>query len=246
MSKYVTIASWDDAPHLTEEAKQDIFASIPPYLRDAMTRGIPVLGSGAIYPIAEKEVTVADFAIPEDWPKSYGMDVGWRWTAAAFFTQNPATRAYYLYSCYKKGQQEPSSHATAIRAFGPWIPGVIDPAANGRSQKDGLRLLRIYRELGLNLRMAQPAAEAGVLKVWQMLSSGALKVFASCAAWFEEFRNYQRDKNGNIVKKNDHLVDCTRFWALSGMELMRAEKAQGPKEEERRRPADLPPGAWMV
>jgi hypothetical protein len=54
-------------------------------------------------------------------------------------------------------------HAEAIRARGAWIPGVID-AARGRGQKDGDQLLRIYRELGLDLEPASNGVEAGLAK----------------------------------------------------------------------------------
>jgi phage terminase large subunit-like protein len=47
--KIVITATWDDVPHLTQAAKDELFASIPSYQRDARTKGIPQLGSGAIY-----------------------------------------------------------------------------------------------------------------------------------------------------------------------------------------------------
>ena len=34
-------------PHLIEQEKADLIAQIPPYQRDARTKGIPALGSGA-------------------------------------------------------------------------------------------------------------------------------------------------------------------------------------------------------
>jgi hypothetical protein len=33
MSKYVVMAGWDDVPHLDEQTKKDLYASIPPYQR---------------------------------------------------------------------------------------------------------------------------------------------------------------------------------------------------------------------
>ena len=35
-------ATWDDAPHLTKEQKDELWASIPPYQRDARAKGVPV------------------------------------------------------------------------------------------------------------------------------------------------------------------------------------------------------------
>ena len=71
MSKYVVMAGWDDVPHLDEQAKKDLYASIPPYQRDARSKGIPQLGSGAIYPVPESEIVCKPFEIPRYWPRCY-------------------------------------------------------------------------------------------------------------------------------------------------------------------------------
>src|SRR5215467_13831811 len=82
MSKFVVMAGWDDVPHLDEQTKQDLYASIPPYQRDARSKGIPQLGSGAIYPVPESEIVCKPFEIPRYWPRAYALDVGWNRTAA--------------------------------------------------------------------------------------------------------------------------------------------------------------------
>jgi hypothetical protein len=83
----------------------------------------------------------------------------------------------------------------------------------------------IYRELGLELQPAVNAVEAGITEVWQLLVSGQLKVMASCTNWLREFRNYHRDDKGSgkIVKRNDHLMDATRYLIVSGRLVMCAE-----------------------
>jgi hypothetical protein len=43
--KFTVMATWDDAPHLDEKTRAELFASIPAYQRDARTKGIPQLGS---------------------------------------------------------------------------------------------------------------------------------------------------------------------------------------------------------
>lgn len=218
-SKYVVSATWDDAPHLTDEQKQELWESIPPHQRDARSKGVPQLGAGAIYPIQEERITVEDFEIPLYWPRASALDVGWNCTAVVWGAWDRQSDTVYLYSAYKQGQAEPSIHADAIKARGAWIPSVCDPAARGRAQKDGIRLVDEYRSLGLNLELADNAVEAGIHCVWQRLASGRLKIFRSCRAWFEEYRLYRRDENGKVVKENDHLMDDTRYLIMSGMAL---------------------------
>lgn len=217
--KYVVNATWDDAPHLTKQQKAELLLSIPSYQRDARSKGIPQLGSGAIYPISEEEITIEPFEIPPTWPKVYALDVGWNKTAVLWSAWDQQSDVVYLYSEHYRGQAEPVIHAEAIKARGHWIPGVIDPAARGRSQKDGTRLVDDYVKLGLNLTYAVNAVESGLLAVWQRLSTGRLKVFTGLQSFFAEYRIYRRDENGKIVKENDHLQDCCRYIIMSGLEV---------------------------
>lgn len=237
MTKHVVTATWDDAPHLTEEAKAELLSEIPPHLRDARTKGIPTLGSGAIYPVPESEIVCDPIEIPDHWPRAYGFDVGWNRTAAIWGAVDREAQTTYLYAEHYRGQAEPAVHAEAIRARGKWIPGVIDPASRGRGQKDGAQLLQDYLDLGLDISLAVNAVEAGLYAVWQRLSGGRLKVFKSCGNWLDEYRLYRRDENGKIVKEHDHLMDATRYLIVSGLDIARVKPVGG------RRPQHV--GGWQ-
>lgn len=245
--KFVVFCTWDEVPHLSDEVKKELWSSIPSYQRDARSKGLPALGSGAIYPVPESDVVVPDFAVPPHWPRTYGMDVGWNRTAAIWSAHNRESDTVYLWSEYYRGEAEPSVHVQAIQARGAWIQGAIDPASRGRSQVDGRKLLQMYTDLGLRLSMAQNAVEAGIYKVWQRLSSGRLKVFASCPNWLSEFRLYRRDEKGKVVKERDHLMDATRYLEA---EMVSIEKVQPAKPGESapayRNWGDRSGGGWMA
>src|SRR6516162_1667495 len=245
LSKYVVQAGWKDVPHLDEEEKRKLVANTPRYQVKARTEGEPTLGACAVYPIDESEIAVPDVAIPEHWPRAYGMDVGWNRTAVVWGGRDPASGVMYLYSEHYQGQGEPASHAQAIRARGAWILGVIDPACLGSSQIDGRTLMEVYRKLGLHLGPAENAVEAGIAEVWNLLVSGRLKVMASLTNWFREFRKYHRDDKGSgkIVKRDDHLMDATRYLIVSGRLQMRT----APEPVSRLRPErHLGSDAWMA
>jgi phage terminase large subunit-like protein len=214
--KFYIQAGWKDVPHLSESDQRALIATTPPYQIKARTEGEPVLGSGAIYPIAEADIIVPTRAIDDTWRRVYGMDVGWNRTAVIWAAQNPGTGGYELCDEHYMGQGEPPSHAAAIKARGDWMQGVIDPASRGRSQKDGTKLVEEYRGLGLKLQLADNAIEAGLMLTWTLLITGRLKVQAHLANWLSEFRKYHRDEKGHIVKANDHLMDATRYLVLSG------------------------------
>lgn len=204
-------AGWDDVPHLDAQTKTELLENTPPHLRDARSKGTPSLGSGAIYPIEQSQFMVEPFAIPRHFAKAYGMDVGWNCTAALFGAWDRDSDILYVYSEHYRGQAEPSVHASAIRARGEWIKGAIDPAARGRSQRDGEQLLADYVNLGLDLVMADNGVESGVYHVLERFSSGRLKVFSTCQNVLAEHRLYRRDDKGKIVKKYDHAMDALRY-----------------------------------
>jgi len=246
MSKAIISATWEDAPHLTPRQKAEMWASIPEYQRDARSRGIPQLGEGLIYRTPPKDITVSDFSLPKHWPRAYGLDVGWNWTAAIFGAWNQDDDVVYLYSCYKRGQAEPSVHADGIRARGKWLRGVIDPAAQGSNQVDGSRLLDLYRALDLDLEPADHAVESGIYECWNRFATGRLKVFESLQEFFAEYSKYRRDVRGKVVKQDDHVMDAMRYLILSGLQRACVEI----KKEEPEKYTYAIPGAqqslgWM-
>ena len=215
--KALVMAGWDDVPHLTEAQKATMLAETPPHLIDARSKGIPSIGAGAVYPLAESEFLVDDREIPANWPRAYALDVGWNRTAVLWGARDPNTQVTYLYAEHYRGQAEPPIHAAAIKTRGDWIPGVIDPSSAGHGQHDGKQILKLYKDHGLDVMPADNDVDAGILAVWQGLSTGSIKVFKSLQHWRTEYRMYRRDEKGRIVKENDHLMDSTRYLILSGM-----------------------------
>jgi hypothetical protein len=220
MAKYVVNINWDEAVHLSAEDKATLMASYSPAEREARSKGIPSVGSGAIYPVPESDFVVDTFNIPPHWVRAFGMDVGWKRTAAVWGAYNSQEDCWYLYSEHYRGYSEPSIHVNAIQSRGKWISGVIDPAARAaKRQSDGIALLDEYMDLGLDLSIANNAVEAGLLEVFQRLATGRLKVMKHLTNWLSECRIYRRDDKGRIVKKDDHLMDATRYLMMSGMDV---------------------------
>ena len=125
------------------------------------------------------------------------------------------------------GESDPAVHVAAIRSRAEWIHGLIDPAANGRNQVDGQRLVQMYRKLGLDLSAIDNPIESGILNVWQRMHSGRLKVFASLSKYLDERRLYRRDERDQIVKDHDHLQDALRC-LVSGVSWMRPKPQPAP------------------
>lgn len=209
--KAVIQAGWNDAPWISDEMKARLLEDTPIHLRKARSEGQPAMGAGNVYSTPVEEVLVEPFAIPESWPRMYALDVGWNRTAAVWAALDPATDTIYLYDEHYRGQEQPPFHAYSIQTRGDWVPGVIDPAARGRGQADGKKMIRTYKDLGLTLFEAKNELESGILSVGNRLAHGKLKVFKTLINWQKEYMLYRRDKHGKPLQENDHLMDTTRY-----------------------------------
>lgn len=231
-------------------------ADMDPHMRDARTRGIPFLGSGAVYPVPTDVIEVRPFAIPDSWPRAFALDVGWNRTAALWGAWDRESDIVYLYDEHYVAEENPNTHANAIMGYGTkgnlrakWIPGVIDPASNGRSQKDGEQLFAAYVNLGLDIEMSKNGVDAGIHEVWLRLSSGRLKVFSHLQFFFKEYLLYRRTKEGKLVKNKqrpDHLMDCCKYLILSGIERMKPVPYQGSETPEWGDPYAIVQNSWMA
>lgn len=230
--KFVTQVSWDEVPHISEQWKKETLATYSEYEKDARSAGRPALGSGAIYPYAEAEITVEPFEIPIWWPRAYGVEIRWDKVCALWGAKDPTTDTIYLYSEYFQGKEPPIIHSAGIRAKGKWIPGVTQFSADKRGKDDGLMLIDAYEKEGLDLHLAGKTVDTGIYTIGQLFATGKLKVFHSLRNFFSQFRTYCRDMNGQIIKKDDNLMDALRYLITDGMSI--AECPPDPDEYEPR------------
>jgi predicted phage terminase large subunit-like protein len=216
------IAPWVEA--LIEECAGFPYAAHDDQV-DALTQALNRLHgvSRAIYTVPEPEIAIDPIQIDKEWPCVFAMDARPTETAALWAALNPQTKVWHVFSEYSQSHGEAAIHAQGIRSRGKWVPGLLDPMANGRSQSDGLNLLRIYQELELDLDTVEDSEQSGICEVLQSIRSGRLKVFRSLENFFREYRLYRRDEQGRIVRQNDLLMNCLRYLCVSGRDRMRTQ-----------------------
>jgi len=246
--QYLLQASWDDAPHLNEETKTQLLAQYPPHERDLRSRGIPVFGSGLVFPVSQEEIEVEPFDIPSSWKKIAAIDFGWDHpTAVAWLAYNEQTDTIYVYDCYAERKQTAIVHAAAINSRDPAIP-VVWPK-DGLQTRDGVQLAQTYRDLGVNMlpewftnpptigeKKGTVSVEGGIMDMLQRMETGRFKVFSHLHEWFLEYSSYHR-KDGKIVALNDDIMSATRYAALS---TRFAESGAGYRNNGYRIDGDLP------
>lgn len=214
-------ATWDDAPHLDEKTKEQILNALPDYERDLRSRGLPVLGEGRVFPLAESAILSEVFELPPHFRKIIGIDFGWTHpTAACFVAYDPDRDIIFIYDEYRETNALPAIHAASIKAKGKDIPVVYPRDAFQTEKGTGKQVADYYRDAGLELdhQFKNPDGtihiEPGLLDMLQRMQTGRLKVFRHCTQWLEEFRLYHR-KDGKLVQKHDDLMDASRYACCS-------------------------------
>ncbi len=228
----------DDAEHYTPEQRAAIIASYPEHEREARAKGIPILGSGRVFPIVEDGIKVQAFPIPPHWPRIAGIDFGIDHpTAVVWMAWDRDADVLYVTDCYRVKDQSPIMHAAAVRARGEWVPVAWPHDGLQRDKGSGEQLAKQYRDQGLNLTKDRATfddgsngLEAGVAEMLARMQTQRLKVFAHLQDWFEEFRLYHR-KDGLIVRLTDDLMSATRY----AMMMRRFAKTQEEAETRLRR-----------
>lgn len=230
----ILTATWDDAPHLTEERKKELEASFPPHERDMRRRGIPMVGSGLIFPVADDDIKIEPIKIPPHWPRILGCDFGWDHPfAIASMAFDLETDTAYLYDTFKASHLKIPDQADALkRRCRMWIPigwphdGMKHDQASGRPYRD------IFEdEYGLPM-LPEPftnppspgepegsggrGVEVGLHAMHTAMEQGRFKVFSTCEPFFQEKAIYHRKHNTEngkveIAKIRDDVISATRY-----------------------------------
>jgi phage terminase large subunit-like protein len=228
----VTSMTIEDAEHYTPEQRAAIVASYPEHEREARAKGIPILGSGRVFPVSEEGIKVPAFQVPSHWSRIVGLDFGIDHpTAAVWMAWDRDADVLYVTDAYRVKDASIAIHAAAIRARGDWVPVAWPHDGLQRDKGSGQQLAAQYKAQGMAMlsdRATFPdgsnGLEAGVAEMLTRMQTMRLKVFSHLADWFEEFRLYHR-KDGLIVAKGDDLMAATRYAMMMRRHARTSEEA---------------------
>ena len=224
----ITTATWDDVEHLDEKTKTQLLSVYSPAEREMRSKGIPVFGSGLVFPVAEDDIICDDFDIPRHYPCIAAIDFGFDHpTAISWVAMDPDDDIIYVYDEYRRSKETPLTHAAVINARTPSLPVAFPHDGLQHDKGSGVQLAQQYRDLGVYMlpeHFSNPPAEgmlkgnnsveAGISEMLQRFETGRLKVFKSCVETMEEMRLYHR-KNGKVVPIKDDLLSAMRYASLS-------------------------------
>jgi len=239
LGTHVTRMTIEDALHYTPEERLRIAAAYPIHEREARVLGVPILGSGRVFPIEEEAIRENTLQIPAHWPRICGIDFGWdHETAVVWLAWDRDQDIVHIYDVYKRREQTPIVHAAAIRARGAWIPCAWPHDGLQHDRGAGVIHAEQYRAQGVNMLKVRatyaPAhgqkegdggynVEPGVMDMLDRMQTGRLKVAKHLSEWFEEFRMYHR-KDGKVVAEGDDAMSATRYALM----MLRRAVVQAP------------------
>jgi phage terminase large subunit-like protein len=146
------VMSIDDAEYIAPEERQRIIDSYPEHEREARTRGIPVLGSGRVFPFPRSMISRDPFDIPKHWARIGGIDIGWDHpTAAVELAHDRDADCVYVVNCYRALQQSVADHAGALMPWGRWLPWAWPHDAFQHDKGSGQQIAQLYRMHGVNM-----------------------------------------------------------------------------------------------
>jgi len=222
-SQFLLTATWNDSPHLSEEAKESILSQYPAYQRAMRSMGTPLMGAGLIFEHSEEALSCEPFKIPNHWYLINGMDFGWDHPQAHIqLAWDMDSDTFYIVNAFKKSKIQPYEAWHVVKSWVEDIPtawphdGLQTEKGSARQQKE------YYEEAGWDMiedhatwEDGGNGVEAGLMELNNIMKSGRFKIFSHLREVFEEVRGYHRtnkaDGRSVIVKKNDDSIDAIRY-----------------------------------
>jgi hypothetical protein len=236
MTRSVTKMTIDDAEHYTPEQRAAIVASYPAHEREARTLGEPSMGSGAIFPIPDEDISEPLPDVPPYWAQIGAMDFGWDHPfAAVHLAWDRDADVVHVLKTYRARESTAILTAAALRPWGEWLPWAWPHDGLQHDKGSGEQLAAQHAAQGLNMLPKRATfedgtngVEAGLFDMLSRMQTGRLKVASHLAEWFDEKRMYHR-KAGKVVKVRDDLLSATRY----GLMMLREAVTKPGNEPER-------------
>lgn len=220
-SQFFMMKGWSDAPHMTAEKRERMLAAYPEHQRDMRTKGVPMLGHGRIFDLAEEFITCDPFEIPDHWFVIDGMDFGWDHPQAHVqLVEDRDNERFYLVRSWKQSKVSANDAWGAVKSWAAGKPTAWphDGLQHEKGRDDAVQQKVHYSSAGFSMlpehatwQEGGNSVESGIYALNDLMAKGQFKVFRGNAEWLEEFRQYHRDEKGKVVKVRDDLLDATRY-----------------------------------
>lgn len=212
----------EDAEHIPAAERARIVAGYPAHEREARAKGIPMLGSGRIFQIAEETISEPRIEnLPPHWFYGIAIDFGIDHPfGAVLMAIDRDNDCVHVLRAAKIKDARPIDHALMMKPWGH-VRTFWPHDGSTRDKGSGETLASQYKKHGVNMWAKHAhfsdgsiSTEAAIMDMQERMTTGRFKVGADLEPWFQEFRLYHR-KDGQIVKENDDLLSATMKGIMS-------------------------------
>lgn len=243
---YLQSISWDDCPHMTPEVQAKLLAGIPEYQWDMRMKGLPVIGTGAVFPYKDSEVSIDTLELYHNPSLRIvaGVDFG--------VTVDPSTVVFAAVDLEQEKYfiiheilldddmfaRSPEGIAKAIKESPFPNAVVIVPHDGGLNSVDPKSKGKLLQSYGINVhpishrnpnevqtdysgKKTHNSIIGGLDVMNKLFREEKLKVLTKCVTWFKEKNGYfyvPKAAGGVGFAGSDHMIDSSR---IAVMGLMR-------------------------
>lgn len=222
---WLQYAAWDDCEHMTEDEIEKMLKRFPKYQHDMRRKGLPFLGSDAVFPIDPERIKVSEITPLPHWRVVSAMDDGTVVDPAVICTafHDPDNDKYYLaHEIYidgdvlDKSPKRLAEEVLASRFSG--VPLIVPHDMGSPDNHNVMGRAKLMQEAGVNVESvvfrnpndvefeiqhvsrttrSNRAVEPGLMVMRQLMEDEKLKVSIRCSNWFREKEEYYYYTNPN-------------------------------------------------
>lgn len=236
---YLQSISMYDAPHLTHDIIEGLKAGWPENQWDMRVRGLPVIGSGAVFGMSDEEIMCEDLSIPDHWDIIAALDFSSVNDASvvAWAAHDTGSDCYYLfhvdYITDRVNKNEEYQANLILSSQYPNIP-TISPHDGGVNSINPEAKAKVMKRMGVNVQgqsfynptqlglafknKSSIAREPGLTEMRRLFREGKLKVCRSVSSFFEEkAQMFYSPLAGGGLKTvgRDDCIDAARYAIIS-------------------------------
>lgn len=233
--KFLVCMNIYEAKHFTKEKLKKIeslYSGLSEAERQARMMGIPTMGSGMVYPIADEDLAYDTFPIPKSFRRIGALDFGRgeHPTGMVWVALDPMTDVAYVYDCEKTVRKSIAENAEIMRRRGSWIPfayphDLMRDSGTERGKiyeedkkSEGYKYKTMYEDNGIrftphNAKTAEGSnkVENGLVEVRQRMVTGRLKIARHLFELWKEKQVYRYGDDLKPIKQKDDLLDALRY-----------------------------------
>lgn len=156
--------------------------------------------------------------IPSVWQRVGTIVVEPQRFVAVWAAYERSTDVIHIYEVYDSKREPAPIHAEALKARGKWIPLLLAEPEKRSMRQEVERVGAQLGDLGVDLMEMDFDIGESVEAMAARLTTGRIKVVSHLTDWFNEYRAFGRDDQGEIVVDRQPIMQATALLVAHGLD----------------------------